>query len=135
VNSSTGGARRTVGLEWTADLTFEHEGQIAARLRSDARGCVFEIAGCGALFALGRLPLKGLVANASEDSLARLASLMPQEIDLSLSDTHIGRYEPSGPLNWWSRALGLPFGCLTIDKVAFARASLLGGHLTVLTSG
>ncbi len=75
---------------------------------------------------MGQLPVKELIANASEDSLARLASLMPEEIDLSLSDIRIGCYEPSEPLNWWSRTLGLPFGCLTIDKVAFARASLLG---------
>ena len=128
MNSSTGGAGRSPGLEWTADLTFEHEGQIAARLRSDARGCVFEIAGRDGLLALGQLPLNHLLANAPEDSFARLASLMPEEINLSLSNIPIGRYEPCGPLNWWSRRMGLPFGCLTIDKLAFARASLLGGR-------
>lgn len=111
-----------------ADLTFEHDGQIAARLRSDARGCVFEIAGRSGLLALGQLPLKELLTNAPEDSFARLACLLPAKIYLSLSDVPIGCYEPSGPLNWWSRRLGLPFGCLTIDKLAFARASLLGGR-------
>ena len=60
--------------------------------------------------------------------LARLASLMPEEISLSLSDIRIGCYAPSGPLNWWSRRLGLPFGSLTIDKLAFTRASLSGGR-------
>ncbi len=80
-----------------ADLTFEHDGQIAARLRSDAGGCVFEIAGRGGLLALGQLPLKELLANASEGSFARLACLMPEEIKLSLSDVPIGRYEPSLP--------------------------------------
>ena len=128
MNPSTGGPRGSPGLEWTADLTFEHDGRIAARLRSDARGCVFEIAGRGGLLALGQLPLKDLLTNAPEDPFARLASLMPEEISLSLSNVPIGRYEPSGPLNWWSRRLGLPFGCLTIDKLAFARASLLGGR-------
>ena len=128
MNPSAEGPRRSPGLEWTADLTFEHDGKIAARLSSDARGCVFEIAGRGALLALGQLPLKDLLANASGGSFARLACLMPEAIDLSLSDVPIGRYEPSGPLNWWSRRLGLPFVCLTIDKLAFARASLLGGR-------
>jgi hypothetical protein len=128
VNPSTAGPRRSLGLEWTADLTFEHDGQIAARLRSDARGCVFEIAGRSGLLALGQLPIKDLLANVPEGSLARLACLMPEQINLSLSDVPIGRYAPSGPLNWWSRRLGLPFGCLTIDKLAFARASLLGGR-------
>lgn len=128
MNPSTEGPRRSPGLEWTADLTFEHDGRIAARLRSDAQGCVFEIAGLGALLALGQLPLKELLAKVPEGSLARLASLMPEEINLSLSDIRIGCYEPSGPLNWWSRRLGLPFGCLTIDKLAFARASLSGGR-------
>jgi hypothetical protein len=128
VNPSTGGARRAVGLEWTADLTFEHDGQVAARLRSDAQGCVFEIAGLGGLLALGQLPLKEFLANAPEGSLARLASLMPEEINLTLSDIPIGCYAPSGPMNWWSRRLGLPFGSLTIDKLAFARASLSGGR-------
>ena len=89
---------------------------------------MFEISGRGGLLALGQLPLKELLTNAPEGSLARLASLMPQEINLSLSDIRIGCYEPSGPLNWWSRRLGLPFGCLTIDKLAFARASLSRGH-------
>jgi hypothetical protein len=89
---------------------------------------VFEIAGRDGLLALGQLPIKDLLANVPERSLARLACLMPEQINLSLSDVPIGRYEPSGPLNWWSRRLGLPFGCLTIDKLAFARASLLGGR-------
>jgi hypothetical protein len=128
VNPSTGGPRRAVGLEWTADLTFEHDGQVAARLRSDAAGCVFEIAGRGALLALGRLPLMELLASAPEGSWTRLASLMPEQVNLSLSDIRIGCYEPAGPLNWWSRRFGLPFGRLTIDKLAFARASLLGGR-------
>ncbi len=128
MNPSTAGPRRSPGLEWTADLTFEHEGQIAARLRSDSRGCVFEIAGRGGLLALGQLPLKDLLANAPKGSLARLASLMAEEVNVSLSEIPIGCYEPSGPLNWWSRRLGLPFGCLTIDKSAFAWASLLGGR-------
>ena len=130
MNPSVGGPSRSPGLEWAADLTFEHDGQIVARLYSDARGCVFEIAGRGALLALGQLPLKGLLANAPEGSLACLARLMPVEVILSLSDVSIGRYEPSGPLNWWSRRIGLPFGCLTIDKLAFARAALLSGWHT-----
>lgn len=89
---------------------------------------MFEIAGRGGLLALGQLPLRELLANASEGAFASLACLMPEEIELSLSDVPIGGFEPSGPLNGWSRTLGLPFGCLTIDKWAFARASLLGGH-------
>lgn len=89
---------------------------------------MFEIAGLSGLLALGQLPLKQLLANAPQGFLAPLASLMPDAVNLTLSDVPIGRYEPSAPLNWWSRKLGLPFGCLTIDKVAFARASLLGGH-------
>jgi hypothetical protein len=128
VNPSTGGARRAVGLEWTADLAFEHDGQVAARLHSDAQGCVFDITGLGGLLALSQLPLKELLDNAPEDSFARLASLMPEEIHLSLCNIPIGRYEPSGPLNWWSRRLGFPFGCLTIDKLALARATLSGGR-------
>ena len=69
-----------------------------------------------------------MLSGAPAGSLTRWACLMPKQIDLSLSGVHIGRYEPSGPLNGWSRGLGLPFGCLTIDKLAFARASLLGGR-------
>jgi len=127
VNPSTGGPRRAVGLEWTADLTFEHEGQVAARLRSDAQGCVFEIADRAGLLALGQLPWMELLANAREGSLTRLASLMPEQVNISLSDIRIGCYEATGRLNWWSKKLGLPFGRLTIDTLAFARASLLGG--------
>jgi hypothetical protein len=89
---------------------------------------VFEIADRGGLLALSQLPTKDLLANVPQDSLARLACLMPEAINLSLSGVPIGHYEPSGPLNWWSRKLGLPFGCLTIDTLAFARASLLGGR-------
>jgi hypothetical protein len=127
VNPSTGGASRSPGLEWTADLTFERDGRIAARLRSNEGGCVLEIVGRRGLLALRQLSLNQWRTNAPEVPIARLASLMPEKVDLSLRDILIGCYEPSGVLNWWSRRLGLPFGRVTIDKLAFARAFLLGG--------
>lgn len=127
MNPSSGSPDVAPGLEWLADLTFEHEGQVAARLRSGASGCVFEIVDRRGLWALGRLPLKEFVTRAPEGALARFAGLLPEQFDLSLSGVPIGRYEPAAPLNWLSRRLGLPFGRLTIDQVAFAQACLLGG--------
>ncbi len=126
MNPSTGSPRKAPDVEWIADLTIEHAGQVAARLLSDDDSCVFEIFGRRGLAALGELPFKTLLAGGSTASLSRWAGQMPAAIDLKLSGVPIGRYEPSGPLSWWSRRLGLPFGCLTIEKVAFARAYLIG---------
>jgi hypothetical protein len=89
---------------------------------------MLEIAGRRGLFALRRLSFEKWLTKAPEVACARLASLMPGKVNLSLRDIRIGCYEPSGPLNGWSRRLGLPFGCLTIHKLAFARAFLLGGR-------
>jgi len=88
---------------------------------------MLEIAGRRGLFALRQLAFKSWLTNAPEVPFARLASLMPEKVNLSLRDILIGCYEPSGAQNWWSRRLGLPFGCVRIDKLAFVRALFLGG--------
>ena len=127
MNPTSGSPDGPPALEWFADLTFEHEGQLAARLRSDAGGCVFEIVNRRGLWALGRLPVKELMARAEAGAFTQFAGLLPRLIDLRLSGVAIGKFEPTAPLNWLAQSLGLRFGCLTIDQVAFAQACLLGG--------
>ena len=89
---------------------------------------MLEIAGRRGLLALRRLSFNKWLTKVPEVACARLASLMPEQVNLSLSEIRVGCYKPSGPLNGWSRRLGLPFGCLTIHKLAFAWAFLFGGR-------
>ena len=125
MNPGSGQASASLGIQWIADLTFEHEGRVAARLRSDARECVLDLIGRQGLRAFRRGLLKALPAGPAAGGLAHLACLMPKQVSLRLSGVPIGRYEPAAPLNGWSRELGLPFGSLTIDTLVFARAYML----------
>jgi hypothetical protein len=115
-------------LEWFADLELEHEGRLTAHLRSDANGCEFAVADRRAFRAVRQLGLRNYFTNASLAGITRWGALLPAQISLRLSGVLIGHYAPAAPLNWWSRRMGLPFGCLTINLMAFARAFLIGGR-------
>jgi len=60
---------------------------------------MLEIAGRRGLLAMRQLAFKQWLTNAPEVPIARLASLMPEKVNLSLSDILIGCYEPSGVQN------------------------------------
>lgn len=113
-------------LEWIADLELECDGRRALGVSTTGDRVTLDIAGRAGLLALGRFPLKQIAMKAPPESLERLVDLLPERLELQMSGIAIGHYEPSAPHNWLAGSVGLPFGCLTIHKLALLRASLGG---------
>jgi len=109
--------------EWIADLTLQYEGGIAATLVADERSCVLEIANLAAFKSLGPA-MAGWKGAPSERWLERLARVLPECLAIHLHGIPIGTFRSRAPLNWEAKLVGLPFGTLVIDNLAFIRASL-----------
>jgi hypothetical protein len=121
-------------VEWVADLTLEFNERPAARLVTREGRCSLEISSLTAFRSLGPAiaGLRGLIpSNDSSDTTATwwepLARGLPPTLYLVLHGIPIGQWEPQAPPNWTSRNLGLPFGHLTLEKMALLRATMKGG--------
>lgn len=110
-------------VEWVADLTLEYGGRTAAALVSRDGHCVLEIESLAAFKTLGPA-FAGWKAPAKSDWLNRLAGILPTAVEIRLRGVSIGTYHPRAAMNWEARTVGLPFGSLTIHKLALIRASL-----------
>ena len=110
-------------IEWVADLSLEYEGKPAAALVSRDGMCTLEIASLSAFKSLGPA-LAGWKNSSDGDWLNRLAGILPAMVKIRLHGVPIGSYQPRAARNWEAKTLGLPFGSLSIDKLALIRASL-----------
>ncbi len=130
MNDSPASPKPSPRLDWIANLKLECDGRQAVGVSTDKDRITVDIAGRLGLLALARLPVKQYIEGASPAALERLSSLLPRRFDLRLSGVPIGHYEPAAPRNWLAGSIGLPFGCLTIDKIALVRASFSGSHVS-----
>ncbi len=110
-------------VEWDADLTLEYEGKPAAALVSRDGTCTLEIASLSAFKSLSPA-LAGWKNSSGGDWLNRIAGILPTMVKIRLHGVPIGSYQPRATRNWEAKTLGLPFGSLSIDKLALLRASL-----------
>lgn len=120
-------------VEWVADLTLEFNDRPAARLVTREGRCTLEISSLAAFRSLGPAitGLRGWIPTQSSSANAAtwepLAQALPPTLHLVLHGIPIGQWEPQAPPNWTSRNLGLPFGHLTLEKMALLRATMKGG--------
>lgn len=120
-------------VEWVADLTLEFDGRPAARLITREGRCTLEISSLAAFRSLGPaiagwrgwMPSQSSSGNTS--TLDHLAAALPPTLYLVLHGIPIGQWDPQAPPNWTARNLGLPFGHLTLEKLALLRATMKGG--------